>query len=227
MSKGPEKVKETPAQRRAVQNAGKEWNRYQDVFVKVENEYKRISESMGDKANYEKIAGAANTTANAATSAAVGQTEKRLSATGVNPNSGKSATAVNDIVTDSGNNEIQTAAQGEHNVTQRYTGNLQNVMAMGQGEKTTATAGLNDIARASGVKARQNAINEANEVSIPAAAVGAGASLLAGSETGQNMLKDAKQGLSNYFKPNEYNSMKSPSGFSPMGGASSYGLSDR
>lgn len=227
MSKGPEKVKETAAQRTAVRNAANEWNRYQDVFVRVENEYKRISESMGDEANYENIAGAANTAANAATSAAVGQTEKRLAASGVNPNTGKSATATNDIVTNSGNNEIQTAAQGEHNVTQRYTGNLQNVMAMGQGEKTTATAGLNDIARASGQKARQDAINEANEVSIPAAVVGAGASLMAGSETGQNMLKDAKQGLSDYFKPNEYNSMRSPSGFSPMGGASSYGLSDK
>ncbi len=227
MSKGPEKVKETAAQSRAVKNAGNEWNRYQDVFVDVENRYKDIAEKMGDEGNYEQIAGAANTTANSATAAAVDQTEKGLASRGINPNSGKATTAINDIVTNSANNESQTAAQGEHNVTERYTGNLQNVMAMGQGQKTTATAGLNDIAEASGRKARADAINEANAVSIPAAVVGTGASLLAGTEAGQNMVKDASQGLSDYFKPNEYESMKSPSGFAPMGGASSYGLSDR
>lgn len=225
MGKGPEKAKPTADQIAAAEVAAKEWNRYQEVFVPIENEYMRITEKMGDEANYEKIAGAANTTSNSATSSAVNQTQKQLSASGFNPSSGKASSASNDIISGSNANEVQTTAQGQHNVTERFTGNLQNVVAMGRGQATQATAGLNDIAAASARKANQAAIDEANAVSIPAAFTGAGASLLAGTDTGKEMLSSAGQGLSNYFKPDTDKSMKSDDGFAPMGGASSYGLS--
>ncbi len=225
MGKGPEKAKPTADQIAAAEVAAKEWNRYQEVFVPIENEYMRITEKMGDEANYEKIAGAANTTSNSATSSAVNQTQKQLSASGFNPSSGKASSASNDIISGSNANEVQTTAQGQHNVTERFTGNLQNVIAMGRGQATQATAGLNDIAAASARKANQAAIDEANAASIPAAVAGAGASLLTGTDTGKEMLSSAGQGLSNYFKPDTYKSMKSDDGFAPMGGASSYGLS--
>ncbi|EGQ8082178.1 hypothetical protein BC490_03435 [Vibrio parahaemolyticus] len=225
MSKGAEEVKPTADQIAAAQVAAKEWNRYQDVFVPVENEYAHITQTMGDEANYERIAGAANTTANSATSSAVNQTQKQLSASGFNPSSGKASSATSDIISGSNADEVQTAAQGQHNVTERFTGNLQNVVAMGRGQATQATAGLNDIAAASAHKANQAAINEANAVSIPAAVVGAGTSLLTGTKEGKELLSSAKQGLSDYFKPNTYKNMQSNDSFSPMGGASSYGLS--
>ncbi|EJG1613418.1 TPA: hypothetical protein ACPJZQ_003858 [Vibrio alginolyticus] len=225
MGKGPEKAKPTADQIAAAEVAAKEWNRYQEVFVPIENEYMRITEKMGDEANYEKIAGAANTTSNSATSAAVNQTQKQLSASGFNPSSGKASSASNDIVSGANANEVQTAAQGQHNVTERYTGNLQNVVSMGRGQATQATAGLNDIAAASARKANQAAIDEANAVSIPAAVAGTGVSLLTGTDAGKEMIASAGQGLSNYFKPDTYKSMKTDNGFAPMGGASSYGLS--
>ncbi|EIP0122402.1 hypothetical protein LRL27_004081 [Vibrio alginolyticus] len=225
MGKGPEKAKPTADQIAAAEVAAKEWNRYQEVFVPIENEYMRITETMGDEANYEKIAGAANTTSNSATSAAVNQTQKQLSASGFNPSSGKASSASNDIVSGANANEVQTAAQGQHNVTERYTGNLQNVVSMGRGQATQATAGLNDIAAASARKANQAAIDEANAVSIPAAVAGTGVSLLTGTDAGKEMIASAGQGLSNYFKPDTYKSMKTDNGFAPMGGASSYGLS--
>ncbi|MEH0079992.1 hypothetical protein V6239_14685 [Vibrio alginolyticus] len=225
MGKGPEKAKPTADQIAAAEVAAKEWNRYQEVFVPIENEYMRITEKMGDEANYEKIAGAANTTSNSATSSAVNQTQKQLSASGFNPSSGKASSASNDIISGSNANEVQTTAQGQHNVTERFTGNLQNVVAMGRGQATQATAGLNDIAAASARKANQAAIDEANAVSIPAAVAGTGVSLLTGTDAGKEMIASAGQGLSNYFKPDTYKSMKTDNGFAPMGGASSYGLS--
>ncbi|HCH6137850.1 TPA: hypothetical protein NK184_004352, partial [Vibrio parahaemolyticus] len=136
MGKGPEKAKPTADQIAAAEVAAKEWNRYQEVFVPIENEYMRITEKMGDEANYEKIAGAANTTSNSATSSAVNQTQKQLSASGFNPSSGKASSASNDIISGSNANEVQTTAQGQHNVTERFTGNLQNVVAMGRGQAT-------------------------------------------------------------------------------------------
>lgn len=172
MSKGPSKVEETKEQKQYAKIAAEQWNRYQDAFVDVENEFIRQVKGMGDEINYDKITGAANTTSNSAASDALKEVQKGLSSRSINPNSGKATSLTNDIITGASNRESQTAAQGNHNVTQRYVGNLQNVVSMGQGQKTVATAGLSDIATASGQTARNNAMIEASEASIPAAAAG-------------------------------------------------------
>nr|WP_321458723.1 hypothetical protein [uncultured Vibrio sp.] len=189
MGKGAQKVEETREQKQYAKVAAEQWNRYQDAFVDVENEYIRQAHSMGDEKNYDKITEAANTTSNSATSTALNHVQKGLSSRGINPNTGKATSITSDIVTDGSNKESQTAAQGNHNVTQRYTGNLQNVVAMGQGQKTTATAGLQDIASASGLAARSNAMTKASEASIPAAAAGIAASYY-GSEYGKKPVSD-------------------------------------
>ncbi len=185
MGKGAEKVEETKEQKQYAKIAAEQWNRYQDAFVDVENEYIRQAHEMGDEQNYDKITGAVNTTSNSATSTALKDVQKGLSSRGINPNTGKATSITNDIVTNGANKESQTAAQGNHSVTQRYTGNLQNVVAMGQGQKTTATAGLQDIAAASGREARNSAMASASEASIPAAAAGIAASYL-GNSVGSN-----------------------------------------
>lgn len=185
MGKGAKKVKETKEQKQYAKIAAEQWNRYQDAFVDVENEYIRQAHKMGDEQNYDKITGAANTTSNSATSTALNDVQKGLSSRGINPNTGKATSITNDIVMSGANKESQTAAQGNHNVTQRYTGNLQNVVAMGQGQKTTATAGLQDIAAASGLEARNNAMIEASEASIPAAAAGIAAAYYGNKHIGE------------------------------------------
>lgn len=172
MGKGAQKVKETKEQKQYAKVAAEQWNRYQDAFVDVENEYIRQAHEMGDEQNYDKITGAVNTTSNSATSTALNHVQKGLSSRGINPNTGKATSITSDIVTDGSNKESQTAAQGNHNVTQRHVGSLQNVVAMGQGQKTTSIAGLQDIASASGLAARSNAMTKASEASIPAAAAG-------------------------------------------------------
>ncbi|MGF1835124.1 hypothetical protein [Photobacterium sanguinicancri] len=190
MGKSAGKVEETEYQKALGQTAGKEWNRYLDVFVPVENEYKRQAGNMNSKDTYNQVSGDVNLNATVANDAASKRVEHSLNASGINPNSGKATGAGVGLSTSNMENQDQVAAQGQHSATERYIGNQQNVVAMGQGKKTTVTAGLQDIAQASGRKAINAANNEANRISIPATIAGGAAAGLVGTEDGQKWLGD-------------------------------------
>lgn len=179
MGKGPEKVKETAYQKELAKTAANEWNRYQDVFVPIENIYKAQTQDMNDDSQYTKTAGNVNQSFNSSYSKAAEQTRLGLSSAGVNPASGKASAAQTELIEDGLGKENQATSAGQHNTTQRFTGNLQNVVAMGKGQEVRSMAGLNDIAAASGRAAENAARNKASELSIPAAAVGLGASVTA------------------------------------------------
>ncbi len=202
MSKSAPKAEETEYQKQLASTAAQEWNRNQDVFVPVENEYKREAAQMGSDQTYNKVAGDIHLGAKTANSNMSNQVQKGLNQSGINPNSGKAATIQNQIIDTGMGNENQTQGQGQFSATQRYVGNTQNVVGIGQGQKATATAGLQDIAQASGQKAINDARTEANKVSIPAAIAGTGASLIAGSDKAQEYLgnvgKNIKSGLSDF-----------------------------
>ncbi|MCE7567529.1 hypothetical protein LZS85_15505 [Aliivibrio fischeri] len=173
MGKGPDKVEETEYQKELARTAAREWNRQQEVFVPLENRYINQVQQMSDESNYEQVSGDVNTSFNSAYENQRQRARKQLSASGINPNSGKAATVQNDLTQDQLAKESQAAGAGQVDATRRYLGHMSNVMAMGKGQETRSIAGLNDIAAASGRKANQDAINKANEVSLPAAAVGA------------------------------------------------------
>ena len=180
MGKGSSnEVKETAQQKALADVASQEWNRYQDVFVPLENQFIQKAQGMGAESNYKGLAGTTNTGFNEAYSQAQQQTQKGLNQAGVDPTSGKTTAAMNALAQNQMQEEGQATAQGQHNATQRYTGNLSNVMGMGKGQEKQSVAGLQEISSAATERANQRAINKANEVSIPAAAVGAGASLAA------------------------------------------------
>ncbi|WP_051867686.1 hypothetical protein [Vibrio sp. ER1A] len=219
MSKGGDnEVKETAYQKELAKTAAKEWNRYQDKFVPLENEYIADAHKMGGQAVYDRTAQDTNTAYNAAFSNAGEQTDKHLAASGVDPTSGKRTAAQDSLINSRLEKENQSVSQADQDATNRYTNSLSNVVAMGRGQQTQAVNSLQDVARSSGQKAQNEAINKANEISVPGAVVGAGASIAANNPDWfkkQNSLSD-------------YQGMKSgsTSGFSPMGGASSYGMKE-
>lgn len=198
MGKGPEKVKETSYQKELAKTAANEWNRYQDVFVPVEDNYISQARSMGDESNYETVSGDVNKSFNSSYSKAGEDARKTLYSSGVNPASGKAVSVQNDLAEDQLARESQATSAGQHNATERYTGNLQNVVAMGKGQQTKSIGSLQDIASASGREASQAAFNRANEISYPAAAVGLGASAMAANpKWTKNAFSTVKGGLSN------------------------------
>ncbi|MEZ9681901.1 hypothetical protein AB4306_18290 [Vibrio splendidus] len=198
MGKKNDEQKETKYQKELAKVAANQWNDYQDTFVPVENEYIRRTKSMGDKSQYDKVSGNVNTSFNSSYDEAGKQVDRGLAAAGVNPASGKASGAQTNLIEDKLGKENQTTSAGQHNATQRYTGNMKNVVAIGKGQEAQATAGLQDISAASGRKASSDAIAEANKVSLPAAAVGLGASTLASNpEWTKNAYNVVKGGLSN------------------------------
>lgn len=179
---GADQVDETSYQKALGEVAANEWNRYQDVFVPMENDYIAYANSMGDQAYYDKASDDTSLAFNKNYGEVQDQTNKALAASGVDPTSGKTTAANADLVESQLGNENQTTSQAHQDQTQAYTGSLSNVVAMGRGQQTEAINGLQDIAQASGAKARSDAINEANEVSIPGVALGVGSAVVAGNK---------------------------------------------
>lgn len=176
---GGNEVKETSYQKELAKVAADEWNRYQDVFVPIENQYIEKVNSMGEEPKYKQVAGDVGLNYQSNFQKARATTSKNMAAAGIDPTSGKSASAQNELVQSQLTGENQAASQGQHDTTAAYTGNMSNVVASGRGQKTQAVNSLQDIAVASGSKARSEAYNKASEVSIPGAALGVAGSVAA------------------------------------------------
>ena len=192
---GSSEAKETSEQKELGKVAAEEWNRNQDVFVPMQNEYIKYANSMGDEVFYNKVADDTSLAFNKNFGEAQQQTDKNLAAAGVDPTSGKAASAQSELIESRLANENQATSQGQHDQTQAYTGSLANVAAMGRGQQTQAINSLQDVASASGQRARNDAINKANEVSPVGAALGVGASVAANN---QDWFNTDKKTLSSY-----------------------------
>ncbi|WJT09290.1 hypothetical protein [Vibrio harveyi] len=205
---GDNEVKETSYQKELARVASQEWNRNQDVFVPLQNQYIEYSHSMGEKPFYDKVADDTSLAFTSKYGEAQKQANKRLAAAGVDPTSGKAQAVNNELIQDKLGNENQATSQGQQDQTTAYTGNLANVAAMGRGQQTQAVNSLQDVANASGRRAEQNAINKANELSIPGAVAGVGASIAANNPDWFNNSSSYDNSAQNGgFGANSYNNL--------------------
>lgn len=176
---GDNEVKETAYQKELAKVAADEWNRYQDVFVPIENEYINKVNEMGKEPKYKKVASDVGLNYQSNFQNARSATEKNMAAGGVDPTSGKASSAQNELVQSQLTGENQAASQGQHDATTSRVGHMANVMASGRGQQATAVNSLQDIAAQSGTKARNEAYSKANEVSVPGVALGVAGSAAA------------------------------------------------
>lgn len=216
MGGGEDKVEETEYSKELAEIATKEWDKYQESYVPVENQFISRVDKMGKEQTYKDVAGDVSTSYKSSFSDAGKQQDKSLAAAGFDPSSGKSQTARSDMADTEAKTMADATSKAQNNVTQAYTGQLGNVVAMGKGQETQSIQGLQDLSMAATQKANSDAITEANETSIPAAVAGAGASYVANTP---NALKSA-------FAPSDMGLIKAgpKDELSPIGGASSYGL---
>lgn len=176
---GDNEVKETAYQKELAKVAADEWNRYQDVFVPIENEYIKKVNAMGEEPKYKQVAGDVGLNYQSNFDKARSATEKNMAAGGVDPTSGKASSAQNELIQSQLTGENQAASQGQHDATTSRVGNMANVMASGRGQQATAVNSLQDITAQSGAKARAEAYSKANEVSVPGVALGVAGSAAA------------------------------------------------
>lgn len=179
MGGGTDAPEETQYSKELAAIAEKEWNKYQTQYVPVEDQYMASVEKMGEEQTYKDIAGDVATGYQKSFGEAAQEQSKQLSAAGVDPSSGKARAASGSLADAQASQTADATSKAQHNVTQAYTGEMSNILAMGKGQETQAIAGLQDISSAANRKAAQDAVTKAGEASIPAAVAGAAGAYIA------------------------------------------------
>lgn len=179
MGGGGNKPGESQYSKELAAVADKEWQKYQESYVPIENQYIADVQKMGSEQTQKDVAGDVTTSYAKSFGEAGQEQERQLAAAGVDPSSGKARATRGSLADAQAKTTADATSKGQADATRAYTGNLANVVAMGKGQQTQAVHGLQDISRAAAQEAGQEALREASEVSIPAAVAGGAASYAA------------------------------------------------
>lgn len=210
------KVEETEAEKAASRVAVQQWNlydselkQYEDVFMQRIDNFNSDSNMADAKAsvdlNYSKQFGEARQ-----------QTANGMTAQGIDPSSGKFKGALSDLSTDQALTQGDAVNRAQVNEQDNYVVGQQDVVAIGMGQKAEGLAGMDSTASLSASKAINDAQTSFNRRSANGQFVGtlAGMGVAAMNAPSTNTLSTYEQMQAG-----------SSEGFSPMGGASSYGMS--
>lgn len=180
---GSSEVKETSQEKAAAEVANKQWNMYQSELKPFENMFMEKVEGLNDDQKYENIAGATNLQYQQAFGKARQDAAQTLASQGVDPSSGKFKGTMDTLTQDQVAGQTDTTNRAQISQQDKYVGGLQDVTALGAGQKAEALAGFQSIATASGNKARQDAqtslSNQQATQGLVGTAIGAGASYAA------------------------------------------------
>ncbi|SLM63490.1 MULTISPECIES: hypothetical protein [Dickeya] len=154
---GSTEVKETTQQMAAAEVASKQWNLYQNELKPYENLFMEKVDSLNDGQKYGNIAGDVNLGYQQEFARTRRQAADGLASVGVDPSSGKFQSALKDIATDQVAGTIDATNRAQTDQQNKYVAGLQDVQAMGSGQKAEALQGYQGIAAAS----QQKAISDA------------------------------------------------------------------
>lgn len=210
------KVEETEAEKAASRVAVQQWNlydselkQYEDVFMQRVDNFNSDSNMADAKAsvdlNYSKQFGEARQ-----------QTADSMTAQGIDPSSGKFKGTLSDLSTEQALTQGDAVNRAQVNEQDNYVVGQQDVVAIGMGQKAEGLAGMDSTASLSASKAINDAQVAFNRRSANQQFAGtiAGMGVAAINKPSTNTLSTYEQMQSG-----------SSDGFSPMGGASSYGMS--
>lgn len=158
-SSGSTEVKETSQDRAAADVARQQWDLYQSELKPYENLFMEKVDSLNDEQNYADIAGDVNLGYQQAFGRARQQTADNLTSAGVDPSSGKFQSALGDLAEDQVAGTIDATARAQTDQQNKYIAGLQDIQAMGAGQKAEALQGYQGIAAASQQKAISDAQN--------------------------------------------------------------------
>lgn len=172
---GDNKIEETPQQRALARASMNRWNDYQQYYRPVENRFMEQVNDMNADGQYSQAANMASIPVEQQFSQAVTQNANQMIGAGINPNSGLFKAELDKLDRNKASVKADMMSQGQMAQQNRYIGGLQNVVAIGQGQATTAMDGMGSISSMSAQKAsseaglRQQSIND-NRGMIGAAA---------------------------------------------------------
>ncbi|CAI0848758.1 Uncharacterised protein [Serratia quinivorans] len=154
---GSNEVKETENEKAAAQVASQQWDLYQNELRPYENLFMDKVDALNNEQKYADIANDTNLGYQAEFGKARQETATQLAASGLDPSSGKFQGTLDNITSDQVTGQIDTTNRAQSTQADKYVGGLQDVVAMGAGQKADALSGFNSIANTSMQKAQSDA----------------------------------------------------------------------
>lgn len=170
---GSGEVKETSAQKALADVASSTWDLYYNDLRQYEDHFIDNVDQMNSDEEYDKIAGTAALGSQVAFGEARAGLSDALAAGGVDPTSGKYQEAMKELETEQAMSQTDTTNRAQSNQQDRYVAGLQDVMAIGQGQKAEALSGYSGLASASLNKATSDAQASLNNKQATMGLVGA------------------------------------------------------
>ncbi len=163
MGKGPDKVKETSAERAQAEAAINYWN----LALQTGGEAREIYSDRVDEVNTENNRQVARGITQQATAAQYDQAKNQvtagLSSRGVNPDSGGFQKELSRVSNSQASASGINQGGADNNQTADYLTGISNKIAIGEGDNTAAATGLSDLAGIAEQQAARTAQNDLND----------------------------------------------------------------
>ncbi|CQI96164.1 hypothetical protein B4900_11270 [Yersinia rohdei] len=176
---GSTEIKETSQELAAAEIAGKQWTLYQNELKPMENLFMTKVDNMNNASKYDDAAGTVNLGYQQEFGKAKQQAATELAAGGVDPSSGKFQGTLQTLQSDQVAGQIDTTNRAQTSQQDKYVAGLQDVVAMGAGQKADALSGYSNIASQSLSKATGDAQKSLSDRQAMGQLVGAAGGLAA------------------------------------------------
>lgn len=143
---GDNSIDETEAEKAQAEIALKRWGDYDSIFKPFENEYMEEVEGMNSEAQMNRASDLALNPLAKTFAQEGANIQRNFNASGVNPNSGKAKTSKSMIADAQASAEVDSTSRTTSTQQDNYVAGMQNIVAMGQGQATSAIMGMGDVA---------------------------------------------------------------------------------
>lgn len=174
---GSNEIKETSQQRAQAEIARKQWDLYNQRLKPMENIFMAKVDKLNDEDKYQNLAGVTNLGYQKQFGDVRHQAANQLTAAGIDPGSGKFQETMNDISSEQAIGQTDATNRVQSSQADKYIAGLQDVVALGAGQKADALQGYNSLAenslRKAGMDAQAAYMRRQGNASLVGAGMGA------------------------------------------------------
>lgn len=174
---GSNEIKETSQQKAQAEIAMKQWRLYSNKLKPMENIFMGKVDKLNDEDKYQNLAGVTNLGYQKQFGDVRHQAANQLTAAGIDPGSGKFQEAMNDISGEQAIGQTDATNRVQSSQADKYVAGLQDVVALGAGQKADALQGYNSLAenslRKAGMDAQAAYMRRQGNASLVGAGMGA------------------------------------------------------
>lgn len=145
-SSGSNEIPETAQQYAQAQVARQQWALYESSLKPWEDVFMQSVDKLNSETEYADIAGTANLGYQSQFGEARKQAATQLAASGADPGSGKFQSTLAALEGDQAAGMTDTASRAQTSQADKYIAGLQDVTALGAGQKAQALAGFDNLA---------------------------------------------------------------------------------